>query len=144
MAFPEPTAIVPEWTVGERMKKARTTAGLTVEFMAEQFGVKVPTIRSWEQSVRAPRQLLDRLREWARVTGVSYVWLLGAEYAVITPTLRLITTTAPQMSDSYERIQPERNEGRGPWKASLRILNGARNGDSDPSTCGYSERRSCA
>lgn len=75
--------ILPE-PIGARMKRARRSAGLTVEFMAERFGVSVPTVRSWEQSLHRPNNVFDRLEEWARLTNVSYTWLLTGSGPLVT------------------------------------------------------------
>ena len=134
---------MPEWTMGARMKDARRMRGLKITDMMAVFDVSEPTIRSWEQNLRQPRDLKRVLEKWAELTGVTAAWLLtgGAEYAVVTPRLRLLT--APKLSHSYERI-PHGIEGRGPWMASTHIFSGARNEGSDPNTCGCCDQRLCA
>lgn len=78
MMLAENPRSVPE-TIGERMKKARRRSKITVDQMAARFGVAVPTVRSWEQSVRTPRRVLLILKEWAVLCDVSYGWLLVGE-----------------------------------------------------------------
>src|SRR5438128_7623407 len=68
---------VPVWTFGERMRKARETAGLDRETMAERIGVSPEAIRKWEYDRAKPRDVLEIARKWAEVTGVPDAWLLG-------------------------------------------------------------------
>ncbi len=85
-------ARIPEWSLGERMHKARTTAGLSREHMAELVGKKVKTIIAWETGARNVGNALTVLQVWAQVTGVSYAWLLTGGVTRVTKgdTFRLV------------------------------------------------------
>jgi len=82
MSSAEP-AILPE-PLGARMKRARRSAGFSIEFMAERFHVSVPAVRSWEQNLHKPHDLFGVLEEWARLTNVSYTWLLTGGGEIVT------------------------------------------------------------
>lgn len=69
-------ARIPEWTLGERMQKARQTAGLSRDYMARLVNKKVKTIIAWETGARNVGNALAVLEVWAQVTSVSYAWLL--------------------------------------------------------------------
>lgn len=64
--------IVPTWTVGERMKKARETAGYSPAQMAELLGVGVRSLHRWE-SGKAPKRMT--MTAWAYHTSVPLEWL---------------------------------------------------------------------
>jgi transcriptional regulator with XRE-family HTH domain len=66
---------VPAWTLGDRLRKARATAGLTRPQLAAGVGVSVRAIAAAETDERAPGQL--ELGRWAQVTGVPVGWLGG-------------------------------------------------------------------
>lgn len=84
MAAVEPVPVGVAEPVGERMKRSRRKAGLSVEFMAAHFEVSKDAIRSWEQSRHQPANFLVRLEEWARLTDVSYTWLLTGSVRLVT------------------------------------------------------------
>lgn len=75
---------VPQWTLGERMAKARTDAGFSQADMAFLFGKDDKTISSWETGARRPRDLLDTIRDWATITDVSETWLLTGDDRTLT------------------------------------------------------------
>ncbi len=76
MALTE-TALIPEWTMGERFAKARKHAGLNQEQMATQLNVSASTLAAWESDRNRPRDLAGIAQQWAEVTGVDPAWLLG-------------------------------------------------------------------
>lgn len=56
----------------QNLKSARKKIkGLTQEKVAEQLGVVVDTVRSWEQGRAEPP--ISRLREMGRLYGVSFI-----------------------------------------------------------------------
>jgi transcriptional regulator with XRE-family HTH domain len=71
------TTTAPQWTVGDRLRKARTWAGITVEAMAADIGRSDRTIRNYETDTTTVPLLV--LRQYATVTGVSIDWLTGAD-----------------------------------------------------------------
>lgn len=68
---------VPEWTMGDRLRKAREAAGFDQVDLAELIGVSRTTVSNHEVGVgkRGPSRLL--LRAWAHETGVPVWWLEG-------------------------------------------------------------------
>jgi transcriptional regulator with XRE-family HTH domain len=64
-------------TFGDRMTGAREAAGLSQAELAKRLGVKVKTIRAWENDRSEPRA--NRLQMLAGILGVSIMWLLNGE-----------------------------------------------------------------
>lgn len=78
-------SIVPEWTMGDRLRKARSLTGLGVREFAELIGVSHGTVTNAETDARAVRTIT--LNAWAAHTGVSREWLeTGQGSAGPTPT----------------------------------------------------------
>ncbi len=69
------TAVVPEFTVLDRMAKARQHAGLSQTELAEVLGVSLSTVRRLEDGSKAARAI--ELLGWASATGVSASWLVS-------------------------------------------------------------------
>lgn len=71
-----PNGQEPEWTVSDRLRKAREHAGLHQDELADAIDVSVRTISRYETGdVTQPRRIV--LRQWALACGVSYEWLVG-------------------------------------------------------------------
>lgn len=70
---------VPEWTLGDRLTKARKLAGMTQDEMAEELDLSHSTIAKWEVDAGQPRNFMKRIQQWADLTGVPAAWLLGVE-----------------------------------------------------------------
>ena len=66
---------VPEWTIGDRLRKARVHAGLEQASLADEIGVSRNTVRNYEGEKVTPRRPV--LISWAMRTGVSLDWLIG-------------------------------------------------------------------
>ena len=69
--------MTPEWTRGERLRKARVTAGITVEAMARCLDCTERTVRNYEFG--ATRARTPTLALWATLTDVPMWWLDNAE-----------------------------------------------------------------
>ena len=66
------SAVVPEWTLTDRLRKARELAGMTQKDLAEALGVSKTTItRAEAGEVITHRTLI----QWATTTGVPLDWL---------------------------------------------------------------------
>jgi transcriptional regulator with XRE-family HTH domain len=66
----------PEWTLGDRLRKARIVAGFEEQrSFAAVLGISQPSISNYEADRTRPNRLV--LREWARLTGVDEEWLSG-------------------------------------------------------------------
>jgi transcriptional regulator with XRE-family HTH domain len=64
-------------TFGDRVAAARRSAGLTQEALARRIGVKLKTLRDWEDDRNEPRA--NKLQMLAGMLNVSLVWLLTGE-----------------------------------------------------------------
>ncbi|MCR9067260.1 MAG: helix-turn-helix domain-containing protein [Rhodobacteraceae bacterium] len=64
-------------TFGDRMTGAREAAGLSQAALAKRLGVRVKSIRSWENDQSEPRA--NKLQMLAGMLGVSIMWLLSGE-----------------------------------------------------------------
>lgn len=67
---------VPEWTLGDRLRKAREVAGLSQQQLATELGVARRTISAYEVGERTPRAVV--VRAWAIRCSVPENWLLGS------------------------------------------------------------------
>ena len=64
-------------TFGDRLAAARDVAQLTQKELAQRVGIKVSTLRNWEEDLSEPRA--NRLSILSGILGVSLRWLLTAE-----------------------------------------------------------------
>lgn len=64
-------------TFGDRMTLAREAQGMNQEDLARRLGIRLQTLRNWEDDRSEPRA--NRLQMLAGVLGVSMVWLLTGE-----------------------------------------------------------------
>ena len=71
---PQP-ATVPQWTLGDRMRKAREHAGLKQTDLARDTGIGRSSIVNYETGRYAPSRPV--LLSWALCTGVPLTWLTG-------------------------------------------------------------------
>lgn len=66
--------IVPEWTIADRLRKAREVSELEQEQFAAEIGVSRGTISNYEKGKVSPRLIV--LRAWALRCGVDLAWLV--------------------------------------------------------------------
>lgn len=64
----------PVATFGDRLAAARVAQGLSQEDVAAKLGVRLKTLRNWEDDQSDPRA--NRLQMLAGVLGVSLRWLM--------------------------------------------------------------------
>lgn len=64
-------------TFGDRLAGAREAAGLTQEQLAKRLGVRLSSVRAWEEDSAEPRA--NRLQMMAGMLNVSLRWLLTGE-----------------------------------------------------------------
>lgn len=69
-------------TFGDRLAAARDAVGLSQEDLARRLGIKLKTIRAWEDDLSEPRA--NRLQMVAGILNVSIRWLLTGEGAGLT------------------------------------------------------------
>lgn len=68
---------IPQWTVPDRLRKAREHAGLSQDAIATALDVTRKTIGNYENGRTAPRRTV--LIAWAMATGVPIEWILTGE-----------------------------------------------------------------
>ncbi len=64
-------------TFGDRVAAAREHVGLSEDMLAKRLGIKIDTLRKWENDVSEPRA--NKLQMLAGVLNVSLRWLLTGE-----------------------------------------------------------------
>jgi transcriptional regulator with XRE-family HTH domain len=64
-------------TFGDRVTGAREALGIGQPELARRLGVKVKTLRDWENDISEPRA--NKLQMLAGILGVSLMWLLNGE-----------------------------------------------------------------
>ena len=64
-------------TFGDRVAAAREAAGMNQNVLARRLGVRVATLRGWENDVSEPRA--NRLSMLAGLLNVSMMWLINGE-----------------------------------------------------------------
>lgn len=67
----------PEFTLGDRLRKAREWAGLTQQELADEMGVSRKTIVNYEHGATRASKLV--LRAWSLTTKVPIEWLRGED-----------------------------------------------------------------
>jgi transcriptional regulator with XRE-family HTH domain len=67
----------PRWTIGDRIRKARSEVALGQHELAERLGVSAKTVTRWEAGVTQPTA--ETLTRIADVTQVDPAWLLVGE-----------------------------------------------------------------
>lgn len=68
---------VPQWTLGDRLRKARRHVGATQAAFAEQLGESAKTYSNWEADRHPPASVVVVAQRVEQVTGVPAAWLLG-------------------------------------------------------------------
>jgi len=68
---------VPEWHVGDFLRKARENAGLEQAQLAADLGISRNTVTNYERGKVKPRRAV--VMAWAMRTGVPVWWLEGRE-----------------------------------------------------------------
>jgi transcriptional regulator with XRE-family HTH domain len=66
-------------TFGDRLAGAREASGMNQAELAKRLGVKLKTLRGWENDLSEPRA--NRLQMLAGLLNVSMMWLLTGEGA---------------------------------------------------------------
>ncbi|SEL23042.1 Helix-turn-helix [Roseovarius azorensis] len=64
-------------TFGDRVAGARERAGMSQEDLARRLGVKLKTIKAWENDLAEPRA--NKLSMMSGLLNVSLLWLLSGE-----------------------------------------------------------------
>lgn len=69
--------LIPQWTLADRLQKARATAGLDQTELARRAGLSRQTVSNYERGTVTPRR--SGLIVWALATGVPLEWLVSGE-----------------------------------------------------------------
>ena len=64
-------------TFGDRLAAAREAAAMSQEDLARRLGVKLDTLRRWEEDLAEPRA--NRLNMVSGLLNVSMIWLITGE-----------------------------------------------------------------
>ncbi len=64
-------------TFGDRLAGAREGTGMTQKEMSKRLGVKLSTVKGWENDLSEPRA--NRLSMMAGLLNVSIMWLINGE-----------------------------------------------------------------
>ena len=87
MSITETAVKRPQFTIGDRLRKARTLLGPEMDQrrFATLIEVDRNTVTNYELERTSPARMKRLvLREWARATGVDYDWLVGDEAVGVT------------------------------------------------------------
>lgn len=88
-------------TIGGRLSRAREAAGLSVEQIAWQLGVKIATVNAWESDRSLPGSM--RLNRLAGMIGVSISWVLHGVGTA--PAYQDRNQTIDNVSSQLERLK---------------------------------------
>lgn len=70
----QPTGGVPQFTIGDRLRKARETTGMDQAQFAEHIGVSRGSVSNYERDAGEKRRPIV-LKAWAMATGVPLSWI---------------------------------------------------------------------
>jgi len=71
--------VIPRWSFGDRLRKARMHADLQQEHIAVEFGVSKVAVSNWELGKSQPRDVFETAERYENITGVSAAWLLTSD-----------------------------------------------------------------
>lgn len=77
--------VIPEWTLGDRLRKARRLAQLGQAEFAERLGQNQKTYAAWELDTSHPRNLVAVAKRIEALSGVPAAWLLGIDAVTTSP-----------------------------------------------------------
>ena len=75
---------VPDWTLTDRLRKAREASRLSQTELGDAMGLSRRTVAGYEGGEREPRRPV--LIAWALATGVSLDWLCPRQDSNLQPT----------------------------------------------------------
>ncbi|GAW36014.1 HTH-type transcriptional regulator ImmR [Roseovarius sp. A-2] len=93
-------------TFGDRVAGARERAGMTQGDLAKRLGVKLKTLKAWEDDQSEPRA--NKLSMMAGLLNVSLLWLLSGEGdGPDTPTVGELSPDISQMLTEIRDIRAQ-------------------------------------
>ena len=93
-------------TFGDRLAGAREQAGLSQTELAKRLGVKLKTIRAWEEDLSEPRA--NKLQMLSGLLNVSLTWLLNAEGEGLSGPSD--ETTAPEVDKLFVELRQVKSD----------------------------------
>lgn len=100
MSYLTSTALVPAWTLGDRLRKAREAAGLSQGDLSTAIDVSRRAISNYELGNYQPKRPV--ILSWAMCCGVDVAWLRDG----ITPANSPDDPTALTASGAGEQAKP--------------------------------------
>jgi len=76
---------VPEWSLADRLRKARQSFDVPQREFAEKLGVTASAYQQWEGGYTRPRNVVAMAKRIEMLTGVSATWILGLESTMPQP-----------------------------------------------------------
>lgn len=113
MSTPETEGRIPQWTLGDRLRKAREDAGLQQQELADRIGISRRSVSAYESDDSIPRRPV--LVVWALGTGVKLHWLQDEAPRVetepggedtLSPPDGGITVWCPSQPDTLRNLLP--------------------------------------
>lgn len=74
---PEQGSVIPAWSFGDRVRKARNVADMTQSAFAEAIGAKEGSLAAWETDRATPRDIVAVAKRIEMLTNIPATWLLG-------------------------------------------------------------------
>lgn len=96
-------------TFGDRLAGARDAAQLSQADLARRLGIKLKTLKAWENDLSEPRA--NRLQMVAGLLNVSIVWLLTGQGDGVEPPDAL-EAPEPGLSDVLLELRQIRNDAK--------------------------------
>ena len=75
--IPADAGRVPDWTLGDKLRKARESAGLEMQELAAEIDIHRQSVARYERGEAKPKRHV--LLAWSSVTGVNLEWLSGSD-----------------------------------------------------------------
>lgn len=92
-------------TFGDRVAAAREAAGMSAEVLAKRLGIKLETLRRWEDDLSEPRA--NKLSTLSGVLNVSMVWLITGEGDGIEPQADQVPANLREILDELRALRAQ-------------------------------------
>jgi transcriptional regulator with XRE-family HTH domain len=117
-------------TFGDRLSGAREEAGMDQEEMARRLGIKINTLRNWENDLAEPRA--NKLSMMAGMLNVSLSWLMTGEGEGLQAEARgALPDDAAALLDEMHAVQAQMAQGAERLAQLERELRGLLRADAD-------------